>query len=197
MPRSYRDCRKRKHAFGLTRLISHPLSLYDHLPFQIAVVSNLLQLNRDIAIRDIIDLEPRELRVILNIGSYMPIMAADIAYQARLDSYTVSRAVKKLKSLKLANTHMQADNKKSKFLVLTAKGKDVYARLCEVIQSRTNLFESVLSSKEKTLLMETLAKLEDQVESILGHQAQEKSEKNQMLPADQKELIRWMKKSQK
>ncbi|MCW8999044.1 MAG: hypothetical protein OQK04_10040, partial [Kangiellaceae bacterium] len=89
----YRANRKRKASFELSENIHSPLDLYNHLPFQIAVVSNLLQLNRDLGIRNIIELEPRELRVILNIGSYMPIKAADIAYQSRMDSYTVSRAV--------------------------------------------------------------------------------------------------------
>ena len=92
-----------KIKFSLTERTDNPLDLYQHLPFQIAVVTNLLQLNKDAAIRKITNLEPREFRVLLNVGSFMPIKAADIAYLGRLDSYTVSRAVKSLAKEKLIN----------------------------------------------------------------------------------------------
>jgi len=191
----YRTQRKRKNAFQLTDQIESPIDLYEHLPFQIAVVSNLLQLNRDLAIREIIDLEPRELRVIINIGSYMPISGAEIAYQARLDSYTVSRAVKKLKSLEMIESQMVDSNKKVKYLVLTEKGRDVYHKLCNVIDARTQMLESGLSDDEKHLLMNLLAKLEDKAEEMLTSHAREKLANGEVLPADQKEIIRWRKKS--
>ena len=113
---NYRTTRKRNQAFKLTDRHESPLDLYEHLPFQISILSNLLQLNKDASVKDIIDLEPRELRVILNIGSYMPVKAADIAYQSRLDSYTVSRAVKTLKEFGMVSSEMRETNKKEKFL---------------------------------------------------------------------------------
>ena len=73
-----------------------PYELDNHLPYRIAVISNILQLGRDIEIRKITDLGSRELRVLLNIGTYSPISAAQIAFQTKLDSYTVSRGVKTL-----------------------------------------------------------------------------------------------------
>ncbi|TQV86540.1 MarR family winged helix-turn-helix transcriptional regulator [Aliikangiella coralliicola] len=193
----YRITRKRKQAFELTEQLEKPLDLYDHLPFQIAVVSNLLQLNRDVAIRDIIELEPRELRTILNIGSYMPIKAADIAYQSRLDSYTVSRAVKTLRSLEMIDSAPNDANKKVKYLVLTEKGKSVYQRLCHEINERTRELESVLEEDEKLTLMELLAKLEDKTESMLAGHAQSKLSNKETITADQREIIRWWKKSNK
>lgn len=193
--KTYRDSRKRKKAFQLTEQLETSLDLYEHLPFQVAVVSNLLQLNRDLSIRKIIDLDPRELRVILNIGSYMPISSADIAYQARLDAYTVSRAVKTLKSLDMVEAFSQADNKKVKYLKLTPKGKDVYQKLCDEINQRTEFIESVISEEEKSLLMETLAKIEDRAEKMLAQHASNSLDEKNAIPADQKEIIRWHKKS--
>ena len=90
----------------------------NHLPFRIAVVSNLLALNRDWDVRDMCDLEPREMRVLLNIGSYMPIKAADIAYQSRIDSYNVSRAVKALDKKQLIDFIPDSRSKNIKYLVL-------------------------------------------------------------------------------
>ncbi len=190
---NYRALRKRKNTFQLTKSLEHTLDLYEHLPFQIAVVSNLLQLNRDILIRNIVELDPRELRVILNIGSYMPIKAADIAYQARLDSYTVSRAVKALKAQGMIKTEQRENNKKVKYLVLTPEGEKVYAELVKVIDERTTQLEAVITDDEKSVLMSLLAKLEDQAELMLAERALNHNESE--LPADQKELIRWRKKS--
>ena len=119
----------RKKAFKLTNQIDSPLDLASHLPFRIAIVSNLLALNRDWKIRELCDLEPREMRVLLNIGSYMPIKSADIAYQCRLDSYTVSRAVKKLQEKSLISITDDPANKNIKNLTLNEEGKVLYQKL--------------------------------------------------------------------
>ena len=76
-------------------------NLDEHLPFRIAVISNISQLGRDIDIRKITDLGSRELRVLLSVGTYMPISAAQIAFKTKLDSYTVSRGVKTLLTKRL------------------------------------------------------------------------------------------------
>lgn len=191
-----RSLRPRKQYFSLTDRLDSPLDLYEHLPFQVAVVSNLLQLSRDLLIRDIIDLDPRELRVILNIGSYMPIKSADIAYQSRLDSYTVSRAVKKLQSLAMVELEIDPSDKKAKYLVLSEQGVLVYKKLCEEIERREMVIEDGLSSEEKQTLMTLLAKIEDQAESMLAGNAQIKLTRGEVIAADQKEIIRWNKKSQ-
>jgi DNA-binding MarR family transcriptional regulator len=196
MPK-YRSERIRKKAFALSSETDNPLDLYQHLPFQIAVVSNLLQLNRDLQIREIADLDPRELRILLNIGSYQPISSADIAYQCRMDSYTVSRAVKKLKALKLIELEIANSNKKIKLLSLTTSGKKIYKDLCGSINLRTEQLESVLVDGEKQELMRLLAKLEDKAEQILAEHASDKLQQGDAIPADQKEIIRWYKKSQR
>lgn len=191
----YRNTRNRKRAFTLSEESGNQLDLYEHLPFQVAVVSNLLQLNRDLAIREIVDLEPRELRVILNIGSYMPIKAADIAYQSRLDSYTVSRAVKVLRGLDMIESNHDDTNKKVKYLTLTDKGREVYEKLCDAIETRTKKLEECLSDGEKSTLMNLLAKVEDQAEMLLAENAKSRQNEGESIPADQKEIIRWSKKS--
>lgn len=194
---NYRMNRPRKKAFKLSSEVEKPLDLYQHLPFQIAVVSNLLQLNRDLNIRSFLELEPRELRVILNIGSYMPITSADIAYQCRLDSYTVSRAVKTLRQEGMIDTLQSNENKKSKYLVLTEKGLEIYQHLSSIITARTEVLESIFSENEKNQLMDMLARLEDKTEETLASMALEKQTYDEPISADQKEVIRWWKKSSK
>ena len=185
----------RSQAFQLTKQLSSPLDLTGHLPFRVAVVSNLLALNRDWKIRNLSDLDPREIRVLLNIGSYMPIKSADIAYQSRLDSYTVSRAVKKLLSLKLIES--QADDKKKnvKNLLLNEEGIVVYQRIILAMDERSKQLESVLSPDEIIAFYQMLEKIEGKTEQILAEQALSLIREGNDAPADQKELIRWYKKS--
>ena len=168
-----------------------------HLPFRIAVVSNLFALNRDWRIRQLTDLDAREMRVLLNIGSYMPIKSADIAYQSRLDSYTVSRAVKKLLALNLIETQPDAYKKNVKNLVLNKQGQALYFKMTEAMEERSQRIASVLSPNEQVMLFDMLERIENKTEQVLAEQAVDFIEQGQEPPADQKELIRWYKKSHK
>ncbi len=185
----------RQKAFQLTERLEQPLDLYNHLPYRVAVISNLLMLDRDIAIRSSADLAPRELRVLLNVGSYMPITSADVAYQTRIDSYTVSRAVSTLNKKGYLVFESAENNKRVKLLALTEKGIEVYHQLCDQIDQRADKLSSVLSQKEQSELFRMLALIEDRAEHLLANQAKDLQLAGETIPADQKELIRWRKKS--
>lgn len=185
----------RSQAFELTKDNENPLDLSNHLPFRVAVVSNLLALNRDWKIRNLSELDPREMRVLLNIGSYMPIKSADIAYQSRLDSYTVSRAVKKLLSLDLIKTQADSHKKNVKNLLLNDKGKTIYHQVVRAMEARSKQLESVLSEEELLQFYAMLEKVENKAEQLLAEQATSLIQDGFDAPADQKELIRWYKKS--
>jgi len=185
----------RIQAFELTKEIDKPLDLTNHLPFRVAVVSNLLALNRDWKIRNLSDLDPREIRVLLNIGSYMPIKSADIAYQSRLDSYTVSRAVKKLLALNLIESQVDEHKKNVKNLLLNQQGTALYQQINIAMDERSKQLESVLSDNELELFYTMLEKVENKAEKILAEQALDFMKKGLEAPADQKELVRWYKKS--
>ena len=185
----------RKKAFKLSDKIDAPLDLASHLPFRVAVVSNLLALNRDWKVRTLCDLEPREMRVLLNIGSYMPVKSADIAYQSRLDSYTVSRAVTKLKSKKLIEVQADPENKNVKNLLLNEQGQALYKKLTQALEQRSQELENVLTDKEQQQFYTMLEKIENKAEKILAEQALDLIKQGNEPPADQKELIRWYRKS--
>lgn len=187
----------RSQAFQLSEQTENPLDLANHLPFRIAVVSNLLALNRDWDVREMCDLEPREMRVLLNIGSYMPIKAADIAYQSRIDSYNVSRAVKALDKKQLIDFIPDSRSKNIKYLVLNDAGTALYKQLTEALNERSAELESALSKEELVKFFNMLERIEQKSEHILAQKAMEKSEQGLDVPADQKELIRWYKRGSK
>lgn len=185
----------RRAAFGLTNRVSDPFDLYDHLPYRIAIVSNLLLLSRDAKIRQVCSLGPREMRVLLNIGSYMPIKAADIAYQSRLDSYTVSRAVKVLNEQGMLDSDNDPTNRRVKLLSLNDQGLATYRKLTAVMARRAGELEAALSANERNTLFKLLRKVEDKAESILVQQALDKLAADGELSAEERELVRWHKRS--
>jgi len=176
-------------------LLDEPLDLSEHLPFRIAVVSNLLALNRDLSIRSLSNLEPREMRVLINIGSYMPIKAADIAYQSRIDSSNVSRAVKVLLAKKLIAAEPDPTSKNIKYLTLTKLGVALYKQITDALDPRAQALESILSTEERQNFYQCLAKIETKAEQLLAQQALSFVNQGLEIPADQKELLRWYKKS--
>ena len=119
-----------------------------------------MALNRDWKIRELCDLEPREMRVLLNIGSYMPINSADIAYQSRIDSYNVSRAVKALDKKNLIDIRRDKQSKNIKILALNEKGKDIYVKLTAAMELRSRELESVLTDDETAAFFSALSKIE-------------------------------------
>ncbi len=155
----------------------------------------MLALNRDWKIRELGKLEPREMRVLLNIGSYMPIKAADIAYQSRIDSYNVSRAVKSLQNKGLIDIEPAPYSRNIKYLVLNEAGCKLYHQVISMMEHRATELESALDDDEQVLLFQLLEKIENKAEQILAEQAISKIANGEKAPADQKELIRWYKKS--
>ena len=184
----------RKRYFQLTDRLKDPLDLMAHVPFRIATASNLLALNRDLSVRQDVDLDVREMRVLINIGSYMPIKSADIAYQSRMDSYTVSRAVKTLRKAGLIDFEPVPTSKRAKNLVLTPKGEEVYRTIIDVMDRRAQLLDEALTGEEKAQLCDMLARIESKAEQLMAQYALDQQENGVELPADQKELIRWYRK---
>lgn len=154
-----------------------------------------MAINRDWKLRNLTKLDLREVRVLIHVGSYMPIKAADIAYQCRLDSYTVSRAVKKLLALGLMRTHKDEVKKNVKNLYLNDEGKVLYQKLTSAMKERAKQLESIFSNDEIEILFNMLERIEYKAETFLAEQASELIKQGLEAPADQKELIRWHKKT--
>lgn len=185
----------REREFVLTNQLEAPFDLYHHLPFRLATLTNLLALDRDIDIRTATTLGLRELRVLLNIGSYMPIRAVDIAYQTRLDTFTVSRAVKTLLAHKLITLQTDRRDRRAQNLSLTGAGEAEYRRVVAVLQARDRAFARVLSGAERRQLASLLGRLEELAESLLVTHAERMLERDEPVSADQREIIRWRKRS--
>ncbi|PWJ83916.1 DNA-binding MarR family transcriptional regulator [Pseudaminobacter salicylatoxidans] len=182
---------RRKLTFPLSGAIEAPLDLERHLPFRLAVVVNLLQAQRDPRVRAVTDLGLRELRVLLNVGAYMPVRAADIGYQARLDPGTISRGIATLAERGYVEVSNDPADQRSALVCLTDSGEELYGKVAAVLQERATDIEQVLDGKEREMLFDILARLEDKAEEVLASHALECRESGQSLSADQREMLRW------
>ncbi|MBE0370716.1 MULTISPECIES: MarR family transcriptional regulator [Pseudoalteromonas] len=185
----------RKAAFTLNAGITKPYDLYNHLPYRVAVASNLLAIDRDAAIKQFTELETREIRVLLNIGSYGPINAADIAYQSRLDPYSVNRAINCLLKLHYLDEEKKTENQRSKLVKLSDLGTDVYKKITCYLEQRTTRLTANLTSEEQMTLLLLLEKLELQAEQVLADTAKDIEAQGKTITRDQKEVIRWHKRT--
>ena len=82
-----------------------------------------------------------------------------------------------------------------KYLVLNEQGAKLYHQITEAMDKRANELESVLNNDECDLFYSMLEKIEVKAEQLVAEQAISKVTDGQDPPADQKELIRWYKKS--
>ncbi|MEP9371838.1 winged helix DNA-binding protein [Mesorhizobium sp. KR1-2] len=182
---------RRKLTFPLSKATSAPLDLETHLPFRLAVLVNLLQSQRDPRVRAVTDLGLRELRVLLNVGAYMPVRAADIGYQTRLDPGTISRGVATLVERGYVSVSSDPADQRSQLVSLTDSGRELYEQVAEVLGRRATEIEQVLDANERALLFDFLERLEDKAEEVLAHHALESRQAGQSLSADQREMLRW------
>ncbi|MCF6437091.1 MarR family transcriptional regulator [Pseudoalteromonas sp. MMG022] len=185
----------RKAAFELSKNIEQPYDLYNHVPYRIAVASNLLAMDRDAYIKNLTGLETREIRVLLNIGSYGPINAADIAYQSRLDPYSVNRAINTLLKQSLICPDNDHVKQRSKLVKLSELGLPLYQQVVEHMRQREAYVLADITDDEKRLLLSLLEKIELRAEAKLAQSAQSLEAQGHSITRDQAELIRWHKRS--
>ncbi|CCQ11617.1 hypothetical protein PALB_25180 [Pseudoalteromonas luteoviolacea B = ATCC 29581] len=190
-----RPTKSRQNAFTLSEEIVKPFDLYQHLPYRVAVVSNLLLLDRDPLIRHLVDLDARSMRVLLNIGSYSPIIAADIAYQSRLDPYSVTRAISDLKKRQLVVDVMPLGSSRAKPVKLSEKGMKLYRELVHLIETRMAPLLNGIDESELESMMVTLAKLEHNAEAMLAEHAIQVEDQGGSLTREQQEFQRWQQRS--
>lgn len=185
----------RELAFQLSKLVSQPFDLYNYLPYRLALVSNLMLLDRDPNIRALTALNARELRILLNIGSYGPVHAADIVYQSRLDPYTVSRAIMVLQQQQMIEPVLSAKGK-IRPMVLTSTGCEVYQQLTAELTKRAERLLQGVDQQQQQLLSQLLQIMEVNAENMLAEHCHQALERGESITREQQEFIRWQQRSQ-
>ncbi|QLE85863.1 MULTISPECIES: MarR family transcriptional regulator [Shewanella] len=188
---------QRQGAFQLAINDEELFDLYQHIPYRVAITSNLLAIDRDAKIGQQTQLQTREIRVLLNVGSYGPINAADVAYQSRLDPYSVNRAINSLLQAGYIEAASSADKQRSKPVQITAAGQLIYDKVVLHMQQRQTQLMQGITAQEQAQLLQLLEKLELNAEQMLANHVQQAQLQGQTVTRDQKELLRWQQRTEK
>lgn len=149
------------------RMPEPPLNLYDHLPFQIGMLSNLiLQVTSDVYVRES-GLSAREWRVMGMLGCKGAMMPAQVATETGMDRATITRGVSKLEKLGYVFIGGDQADRRRKVLYLTEKGAALCNEIRPIMEQRGKELQEVLSKTELKYYYQIMKKLQDKAKEML------------------------------
>lgn len=145
-----------------------PLELYEHLPFQIGMLTNLIrQVTSDVYVRQS-GLSAREWRVLGMLGCKGPMMPAQVAAETGMDRATITRAVGKLEKQGCVFTGGDEADRRRKVLYLTDKGVAICEEIRPTMEGRGLELQEVLSKTELKYYYQIMAKLQEKAKQMLA-----------------------------
>lgn len=149
------------------RMPEPPLDLYNHLPFQIGLLTNIIrQVTSDVYVKKS-GLSAREWRVLAMLGCKGVMMPAQVATESGMDRATITRAITKLVNLGYIFTGGDAADRRRKVLYLTEKGVDICNEVRPVMDAKGRAFEEVLTRKELKSYYKIMDKLQKKAKLML------------------------------
>lgn len=147
------------------------LKLSEHLPFRIAVLSNLIkQGSSDVFVKES-NMTGRDWRVVAIVGLHKTITPAEISTITGMDRATVTRSIQHLESLKLVSKTKHLSDGRSRVISLTNKGQNTYQALIPQMSENGDAFKQVLTEGEFQLFLELIEKLQTKAIDIINHNA--------------------------
>ncbi len=144
-----------------------PLKLYDHLPFQIGMLTNLIrQVTSDVYVRES-GLSAREWRVLAMLGCKGAMMPAQVAAETGMDRATVTRAVSRLEKLGYIFSGGDAADRRRKVLYLTEKGAALCDDIRPLMEASGRELQNVLNKTELKYYYQIMKKLQIKARQML------------------------------
>jgi len=144
-----------------------PLDLYQHLPFQIGRLTNLIrQVTSDVYVRQS-GLSAREWRVLAMLGCRGAMMPAQVATECGMDRATITRATGKLEKLGYIFTGGDKTDKRRKVLYLTDKAVAICEKIRPLMEARGQEFEQVLTKTELKYYYQIMTKLQKKANQMM------------------------------
>jgi len=141
--------------------------LAQHIPFQVAVLSNLMKQSSSDRFVEDSGMAGRDWRVLAIIGLQTITTPNHVASTTGIDKATVSRALKRLSQLQLIKKQPNKDDKRSTWLTLTAEGKRRFDHLMPQMQANGKTYDELLSPGEKSLLLELILRLQAKARTLI------------------------------
>lgn len=135
-------------------------ALRDHLTYRIARVQAKLNAQATRIVKEAAGITLTQWRVILLIGTVGRTRSTDVVREAAIDKGLVSRTIKTLTDADLVATETDKHDQRAHNLTLTAKGRELYARVLPITQERQRALRADLDADEIETLYQVLDKLE-------------------------------------
>ncbi|MBL4800310.1 MAG: winged helix-turn-helix transcriptional regulator [Emcibacter sp.] len=144
-----------------------PLDLYNHLPFQIGMLTNLIrQVTSDFYVQKS-GLSAREWRVLAMLGCQGPMIPAQIATATGMDRATITRAVSRLEALGYVFTGGDKADRRRKVLYLTEKAVEICDEIRPIMEVQGQELQNVLNKTELKYYYQIMDKLQVKAKQML------------------------------
>jgi DNA-binding MarR family transcriptional regulator len=142
-----------------------PFSLRGFLPYQLAVLADYTSTRFAEVYSEKFGLSIPEWRVLATVGERDLLRAKDIEAERHLHKTVVSRAVAKLRACGLVELKNNAEDRRESFLMLTAEGRKLYAKIIPLARTYSDEILASLSASERKGLERGLKRMLERVEA--------------------------------
>src|SRR5437588_12830030 len=126
-----------------------PFSLRGFLPYQLAVLADYTSTRFADVYSKKFGLSIPEWRVLATVGERDMLRAKDIEAERHLHKTVVSRAIAKLRARGLVDLKNNAADRRESFLMLTGKGRRLYAEIIPLARTYSDEILAALSPAER------------------------------------------------
>lgn len=134
------------------------LDIKEFLPYQLVHLANKVSDDFANVYKEQADLTTPQWRVMAHLAQ-SSFTAKQLIELARIDKSTISRAIKQLESRGLVELRADEKDKRSKVLLLTKEGREIYKKLSVFANSWEKSLLKYLSDEERVTLKAVLHKL--------------------------------------
>jgi DNA-binding MarR family transcriptional regulator len=136
-----------------------PFSLGGFLPYQLAVLADYTSTRFAEVYSEKFGLSIPEWRVLATVGERAMLRAKDIEAERHLHKTVVSRAIAKLRARGLLDLKSNAEDRRESFLMLTGKGRKLYAEIIPLARTYSREILVSLSAAERAGLERGIERL--------------------------------------
>ena len=126
-----------------------PFSLRGFLPYQLAVLADYTSTRFAEVYSEKFGLSIPEWRVLATVGERDLLRAKDIEAERHLHKTVVSRAIAKLRRRGLIDLKTNSEDRRESFLMLTTKGRELYAEIIPLARVYSDEILASLSGSER------------------------------------------------
>lgn len=159
-----------KNAKSPPAKVKHPFDLQSSLPFRVVraglYMSDAGQKLSELLKESGTAIGEREWRVLVILGDYGGLTNSQLVQISRIDSSTISRAVKVLSEIGFVGTRKSKKDRRRYLIYLTEAGAKFHDQLAPKVQEKSELVDACLTDKERADFFRMLDKIERNLQQM-------------------------------